>query len=283
MSETEQWDIEICPKSKLLSLNLREVWKYRDLLFMFVKRDFVTQYKQTILGPIWFFIQPIFTTLTFTVIFGRMAGISTDGLPKVLFYLSGIVCWTYFSDSLLKTSKVFKENEGIFGKVYFPRLITPLSIVVSGLLKLGVQLLLLVGFLLYYVFVEGFDINLKLTLLLFPFLILLLACLSLGFGMLITSMTTKYRDLNQLLAFAVQLVMYATPIIYPISTTKGLFRDALLLNPLTAIIETFRFSVLGVGHFDIAHLSYSIVFSIVLLLLGAVVFNRTEKTFMDTV
>lgn len=276
------WDMEITPVRSLLSLNLREVWFYRDLLRLFVRRDFVAQYKQTILGPVWYFIQPVFTTVIFTFIFGKMAGISTDGIPPMLFYLAGITNWNYFADCLNKTSSTFRDNQGLFGKVYFPRLVVPLSIVVSNLVKYGIQLLLLLGFLVYFIGM-GAEVRPNSALLLFPFLLLLLSGMGLGFGLLITSMTTKYRDLVYLLQFGVQLLMYATPVIYPLSSIPEQYRWIIVLNPMTPIIEIFRYGLLGQGTFEWIYLGYSILFTLLVLLFGTLVFNRTEKNFMDTV
>lgn len=276
------WDMEITPARSLLSLNLREVWFYRDLLRLFVRRDFVAQYKQTILGPVWYFIQPVFTTVIFTFIFGKMAGISTDGIPPMLFYLAGITNWNYFADCLNKTSSTFRDNQGLFGKVYFPRLVVPLSIVVSNLVKYGIQLLLLLGFLVYFIGM-GAEVRPNSALLLFPFLLLLLSGMGLGFGLLITSMTTKYRDLVYLLQFGVQLLMYATPVIYPLSSIPETYRWIIVLNPMTPIIETFRYGLLGQGTFEWIYLGYSTLFTLLVLLFGTLVFNRTEKNFMDTV
>lgn len=277
------WDIVIQPKKSLLDLKLSEVWKYRDLLWMFVKRDFITIYKQTILGPLWFFIQPIFTALIYTFVFGNFAGISTDGLPKILFYLSGTLCWNYFADCFNKTSTVFKDNQNIFGKVYFPRLITPLSIVISSLLKLAVQLLLFVVFLLYFHIFTPFQFVFHIECLLFPFLVLLMAFLSLGMGMIITSLTTKYRDLIFLLQFGVQLLMYATPIIYPLSSVPENYKWVIILNPMTSIIETFKYGVFGIGTFNILYLSYTTLITFIILTVGTIIFNKTERSFMDTV
>jgi lipopolysaccharide transport system permease protein len=283
MKEKDNWDNIIEPKRNLFSLNLGEVWKYRDLLLMFVKRDFVTIYKQTILGPLWFFIQPIFTALIYTFIFGNIANISTDGLPKILFYMSGTICWNYFADCLNKTSTVFRDNQNIFGKVYFPRLITPLSIVVSGLLKLGIQLLLFICFLVFYYFFSDVNIHLNIEILLFPFLIILMGALGLGLGMIITSLTTKYRDLVFLLQFGVQLLMYATPVIYPLSSMPEKYKWIIALNPMTSIIETFRYAVLGQGSFSWIYLSYTFIFTLIILAIGTLIFNKTEKDFMDTI
>ncbi|MGL1889337.1 MAG: ABC transporter permease [Reichenbachiella sp.] len=283
LEDTEpQWTTVIEPKKSILSLNLKEVWQYRDLLLMFVKRDFVTFYKQTILGPIWFFAQPLLTTLTYMLIFGNIAKISTDGLPQILFYLSGVTAWNYFSDCFNKTSTVFKDNQNIFGKVYFPRLIAPLSIVLSGLIKFGIQFLLFVIILGYFI-CNGSEISPNLMILFSPILVLMMAALALGTGMIITSMTTKYRDLVFLLQFGIQLLMYATPVIYPISTIPEQYKFWILLNPMTGIIETFRYAFLGTGSFSWALLGYDALIILVFLLIGTLIFNKTEKSFMDTV
>jgi lipopolysaccharide transport system permease protein len=272
----------IKPKSNLFSVDFREIWQYRDLMSMFVKRNIVTQYKQTIMGPTWFFIQPALTMIMYMVVFGNIANISTDGLPQPLFYLAGIVCWQYFSDCLNKTASTFNDNQGIFGKVYFPRLIVPMATVVSNLVRMGIQFLLFLGFYLYYIFTDV-AISPNMYLLLIPVLILMLAGLSLGFGIIISSMTTKYRDLTILFTFFVQLWMYATPVIYPLSTMSEKYQWILAINPLTSIFETFRFATMGVGTFSWAHLMYSFGFMVVLLSVGIVVFNRVQKSFMDTV
>lgn len=272
----------IDPPAGWFSLNLREVWRYRDLLLMLVHRDFVSLYKQTILGPLWFLIQPIMTTLMFTLVFKNIAGISTDGLPAILFYLAGITCWGYFSESLTKTSETFTSNTNIFGKVYFPRIIVPLSIVVSNLLKFAVQFSLFLVFMLYYQ-ISGYEIGLNVVALWFPLLIVLMASLGLGMGMIISSLTTKYRDLRFLLQFATQLAMYATPVIYPASTLPEKYQWIIQLNPLTPILEAFRYGFLGAGQFSVLHLAYSTAFAAVIMLVGTLMFNRVEKTFMDTV
>ena len=278
----EQWDIIITPRKSLFAFNLNEVWRYRDLLSLFIRRDIVAQYKQTILGPIWYFLQPLFTTIVFTVIFGNLAGISTDGIPPMLFYLAGITNWNYFADSLKKTSTTFKDNQNIFGKVYFPRLVVPLSIVTTNLLKYGIQLIMFIGFYIYFV-IKGAPVGLNVVAFLFPLLIMILAGLGLGFGLLITSMTTKYRDLVFLIQFGVQLFMYATPVIYPLSEIPEEYQWLSVLNPMTSVIETFKYGFLGKGTFEWIYIGYSFVFMIVLLLAGIAVFNRTEKNFMDTV
>ena len=279
---TENWDLIVKPKVKWYDLKLNEIWRYKDLLFLFVRRDFVSLYKQTILGPLWFFIQPIFTAITFTVVFGNLAKVSTDGLPQVLFYLSGITLWNYFSDTLTKTSDTFTSNANIFGKVYFPRLIVPLSVVVSNLIKLCVQLLLFLIIWIYFLLTNS---NIKPNQFLFivPLLIFLIGFLGLSFGIIITALTTKYRDLKFLVVFAVQLMMYASPIVYPLSIVPEKYKWIILANPVTSIIETFKFAFLGVGVFNWIHLSYSFIFTIVLFFFGIIIFNRVEKTFMDTV
>lgn len=280
--EGEEWTMVIEPKSHLFDLQLKEVWQYRDLLQMFVRRDFVAIYKQTILGPIWFFIQPIFTTIIFTFVFGTVAGISTEGVPPSLFYLAGIIGWNYFSSCLLATSNTFAGNAGIFGKVYFPRLITPVSAVVSNLLKFGVQFLLFLG-LLGYFGLMGASIQPNAYVLVVPFLIILMAGMGLGLGMLISSMTTKYRDLKFLLTFGVQLAMYASPVIYPLSSLPEKYKFIILANPVSSIIETFRFAFLGQGTFSWVYLGYSTAFTVVVFFLGLLVFNRVQRSFMDTI
>lgn len=283
MSNPNQvWTEEIKSENSLFSVNLKELWHYRDLLFMLLKRDFITFYKQTILGPIWFFVQPILTSLIYVVLFGQVAKLSTDGLPQIAFYLSGITIWNYFSDSLVKTSSVFQSNASIFGKVYFPRLIMPLSIVFSNLLKFAIQFALFVGVVLYFTFVKH-SIQPNVWVLATPFLILLMAAFALGLGMIFSSMTTKYKDLTFLLTFGIQLFMYATPVVYPISAMPQKYLWLINANPLTGIFECFRYGYLGKGHFDPYSLVYTTVFTLVLLVVGTVVFNKVEKGFMDTV
>lgn len=283
---SNNWDLVIKGKTSLFDVKFRDLWHYRDLLLMFVKRDFVSFYKQTILGPLWFFIQPIFTTIVFTFVFGNLAGISSDGLPKILFYLSGITCWNYFSDCLNKTSTVFKDNANIFGKVYFPRLIMPLSIVVSNLVRFGVQLLLLAFMMVYYYIfpVDGVEFKITYAIVFFPLLVLIMALLGLGLGLIITAITTKYKDLTFLVTFGVQLLMYASTVIYPLSyaVEKG-YGKWIALNPMTGIIEGFRFALLGKGEFTLFSISYSIVFSLTVLFFGIIIFNKTEKNFVDTI
>lgn len=280
--EAENWDLIIKPKSKWYDLRLKEIFRYKDLLFLFVRRDFVSFYKQTILGPLWFFIQPIFTALTFTIVFGNLAKISTDGVPQILFYLCGVTLWNYFSDTLTKTSETFTANANIFGKVYFPRMIVPLSVVVSNLIKLGVQFLLFIVIWTYYL-IKGGDIHPNATLLLVPFLIVLMGFLGLAFGIIISSMTTKYRDLKFLVVFGVQLMMYASPIVYPLSTVPEKYKWLIVSNPVTSIIETFKYAFLGVGEFQWNYLAYSTSFTFVLFFWGLIIFHRVEKSFMDTV
>jgi len=282
INEVENWSEIIKPQISLFDLKLKEVWHYKDLLFMFVRRDFVATYKQTILGPLWFFIQPLLTTFTFMVVFGTIAGISTDGIPMMVFYMSGITLWNYFSECLNKTSTVFRDNANIFGKVYFPRLIMPLSIVVSNLVRLGIQMLLFLGVWGYYLF-EGNALHPNWMLLLIPYLIFLMAVIGLGAGMLISALTTKYRDLVFLLSFGVQLLMYATPVIYSMNTIPAKYAWIIHANPLSAIIETFRYAFTGSGMFSWYALLYSSISAMLLLIFGTLVFNKVEKSFMDTV
>ena len=285
MAEMEQgWTTEIRPKDKLLSVDFKEIWQYRDLMMLFVKRNIITQYKQTILGPLWFVIQPMMTTVMYMVVFGGIAKISTDGLPQPLFYLAGISFWQYFADCLTKTSNTFVNNAGIFGKVYFPRLVTPLSDVISNLVRFGIQFGLFLIVYLYYVIFTDALIQPNFYALMFPVLVAMLAGLALGFGILFSSMTTKYRDLQLLLSFFVSLWMYATPVIYPLSTiTNEKLRLVMQLNPLTGIVEFFKYGMLGVGNHDWWMLGYSFGFMVVLLAVGIVVFNKVQKSFMDTV
>ncbi len=281
--EEYHWTIEA--KASLFDLKLNEIWAYRDLLWLLVRRDFVSFYKQTILGPLWFFIQPLFTTIIFTFIFGNLAGISTDGLPKPLFYMAGITAWNYFADCLTKTSTVFKDNAGIFGKVYFPRLIMPLSIVASNLVRFGVQMLLFILMMAYYYF-TGANFTITWAISLFPVIVILMALLGLGAGMMISAMTTKYRDLAFLVSFGVQLLMYATTVIYPLSEAINKYPAYAWIieyNPMTPIIETFRYGFLGEGSFSWGSLGYAGGITLALLVSGIVVFNKVERTFVDTV
>ena len=285
---SNEWDLVIKDKTSLFDLKLIELWRYRDLLLLFVRRDFVSFYKQTILGPIWFFIQPIFTTIVFTFIFGKLAGISTDGLPQQLFYLTGITSWNYFSDCLTKTSTVFRDNSNIFGKVYFPRLIMPLSIVVSSLARFGVQLLLLIVMMVYFYFypIENSSFQVTSAIFIFPFLVVLMALLGLGLGLIITAITTKYKDLTFLVTFGVQLLMYGTTVIYPLSEAKIKYPEMakyIELNPMTGIIEAFRYSFLGKGEFTLFSIVYSTIITVIVLFIGILIFNKTEKNFVDTI
>ncbi|MFM7309914.1 MAG: ABC transporter permease [Flavobacteriales bacterium] len=284
---TDEWDVIIEPRFSWWDLRLAEVWQYRDLLSTLVHRNFVAQYKQTILGPVWFFIQPMLTTLTFMVIFGSIANIPTDGIPQPLFYLSGIVIWSYFSDCLVKTSTVFKDNAGVFGKVYFPRLIMPLSIILSNLIKFALQSLLFVVVLIYYLVFRGDSFELHITpyIWLLPVFLLLMATLGLSLGMIISALTTKYRDLAFLVSFGVQLLMYATPVVYPLSSerVRSIAGSFLQWNPLAPILEGVRKGLFGQGFFEWWYLGYACAISFVLLLLAVVIYNRVEKTFIDTV
>lgn len=278
----QNWTMIIRPARGAMEIPLKEIWAYRDLLFLLVRRDFVSMYKQTILGPLWFVIQPVMITIVFTVVFGNIANISTDGLPQVVFYLAGVTCWGYFSDSLSKTSETFTQNSNIFGKVYFPRVIVPLSIIVSNLLKFFVQFILFSAFVLYF-WLSGSGISPNSAVILLPVLIILMGGIGLGMGMIFSSLTTKYRDLRFLLTFGIQLLMYATPVIYPLSTLPEKYRIFILANPITPIIETFRYAFLGKGSFDIFHLLYSFVFMVIVLFIAMIIFNQVEKNFMDTV
>ena len=281
--EQQQWTTVIKPQGRLWEVDFKEIWRYRDLWAMYVKRDIITQYKQTILGPLWFFIQPALTTVMYMIVFGGIAKIPTDGLPQPLFYLAGICIWQYFADCLNKTSGTFIANQNVFGKVYFPRLVVPLATVTSNLLKLGIQFLLFVAVYVYYL-VIGVSVAPTWTALLIPLLVVMVAGLGLGFGIIVSSLTTKYRDLTILFSFIVQLWMYATPIIYPLSFIHNAkLKLIMMLNPVTGIMEAFKYSVLGVGEFSWALLAYSFGFMCVVLLLGVVIFNRVQRSFMDTV
>ncbi|MDD4489409.1 MAG: ABC transporter permease [Paludibacter sp.] len=272
----------IKPKNRLFEVDFKEIWQYRDLFSMFVKKDIITQYKQTILGPAWYFIQPALTTIMYMVVFGGIAKISTDGLPQPLFYLAGIVCWQYFSDCLNKTSATFTTNQHIFGKVYFPRMIVPLATVTSNLVRMGIQFLLFIAVYVYYL-LSGVQVAPNIFILLLPLLVLMLAGLSLGFGVIISSLTTKYRDLTILFTFIVQLWMYATPVIYPLSTMSTEKQWIMAINPVTSIFETFKYGMMGVGTFCWGMLAYSFCFMVILLVIGIVVFNKVQRSFMDTV
>jgi len=280
---SENWDLIIQPQRNLLDLRLGELWRYRDLVLLFVRRDFVAAYKQTILGPLWYLIQPLLTTITFTVIFGRIASLPTDGLPQFLFYMSGTVIWSYFAECLNKTSNTFVQNASLFGKVYFPRMAVPVSILISNLITFLMQFLLFLGFVVFFI-LRGTPIHMNWAwVALSPILVLMMAGLGLGFGIIISSLTTKYRDLRFLVQFGVQLLMYATPVIYPVSSIPARFQPLLQANPMTPIVEAFRFAFLGAGTVSPGQLLYSFLFMVVLVFIGAVIFNRVEQTFMDTV
>ena len=282
MNKQQTWTEEIKSQNTLFSINFKEVWHYRDLLFMLVKRDYVTFYKQTILGPIWFFIQPLMTTVVYLVLFGQIAKLSTDGAPQIAFYLAGITIWNYFSEALTKTSTVFKDNASLFGKVYFPRLIMPLAIVCSGLMKFAIQFGLFIAVVIYFTFINP-KIHPNLWVLITPFLVLLMATFALGLGMIFSSLTTKYKDLVFLLSFGIQLFMYATPVVYPTSAIPTKFAWLLHINPLTGIFECFRYAYLGTGSFQPIDLLLSTILIGILFFIGIVIYNKVEKSFMDTV
>ena len=279
------WLFEITPKNKFFSLNLTEVWQYRDLLLLFVKRDIVTVYKQTVLGPLWYLIQPLFTSVTFTIIFNNLAGINTGTVPPFLFNLAGITVWNYFTACLTGTSNTFGANAGIFGKVYFPRIIVPISIVISNLLKFGIQFGIFIAFYLFYYF-QGAAISLNGLVVFFPLLIIVMGILGLGLGMFISSLVTKYRDFSYLIGFGVQLLMYVSAVVYPMALVKDKMPEYVWLvqyNPLAYIIETTRYMLLNVGHISFWGLGYTFVATVVIFLVGVLIFNRTEKSFIDTV
>jgi lipopolysaccharide transport system permease protein len=280
--ESEEWDMVIEPQSHLFDLKLKDVWYYRDLLFLLVRRDFVSFYKQTILGPLWFFIQPLFTTITYTFIFGNLAHMSTQDIPAPLFYMAGITSWNYFADCLTKTSTVFKDNSDVFGKVYFPRLIMPLSIILSNLIKFSVQMIMFFIMMSFYAY-RGGAFHMTIYVLLFPLLIIQMALLGLGVGMVISALTTKYRDLTFLVTFGVQLLMYSTTVVYPLSSAPEKYRWLIALNPLTAVIETFRLGFLGRGSFTFEALSISAITTIFIASVGIIIFNKVERNFIDTV
>lgn len=283
MEQEKEWDLIIKPQNKWHQIDLMSIWKYRDLLMLLVRRDFVSVYKQTILGPLWFFIQPILTSLTFTFIFSGIAKISTDGNPAILFYMAGITLWTYFSDCLTKTSNTFIANAGVFGKVYFPRLIVPLSVLVSNLIKFGIQFLIFICVWIYFLITKN-DVNVHWQLMwLLPVLILMMAGLGLGFGVLISSLTTKYRDLTFLIGFGVQLLMYGSSVVLPISSMSEKIKFIMLLNPLTSIVEAFKYIFLGSGFFEPFWLVYSFSIMLVFIAIAVITFTKVEKSFMDTV
>jgi len=281
--QNENWDMVIQPQRRLLDLRLGELWHYRDLVMLFVRRDFVSVYKQTILGPLWYLLQPLLTTITFTIIFGNIASLPTDGLPQFLFYMSGTVLWSYFSSCLTKTSETFVQNTHLFGKVYFPRLAVPVSVLISNLIMFVIQLAMFLGFVLFFALRDSSVHPNWEWILLSPILIMIMAGLALGFGIIISSLTTKYRDLRFLVQFGVQLLMYATPVIYPVSSIPDRFRWVIVANPMSPILEAFRYAFLGVGTVNNGQLLYSLIFMLISVFLGAIIFNRVEQTFMDTV
>jgi len=282
-NKDEEWTLVVKPQTNGFQLHLKELWHYRDLIMLFVKRDFVSLYKQTILGPLWYIIQPILTAIMYSIVFGKIANIDTPGIPKFLFYLSSITIWNYFSESLNKTSNTFISNAQIFGKVYFPRLTVPISIVLSSLIAFVIQLALFLVVLFYYYFFTDVKLTPNCYIFLLPLLVLIMAGIGLGVGIIISSLTTKYRDLRFLITFGIQLLMFATPVIYPLSSVLGKKRMVILANPLSSVIETFRYAFTGVGEFHFGYLVYSFVFMVVVLFVGVLLFNKVEKSFMDTV
>lgn len=280
--QDDRWTTVIKPKGGWFDIDLNELWKYRDLILMFVKRNFTTLYKQTILGPLWIIINPLLTTVMFTIVFGEIAKIPTEGIPEFVFYMAGNIVWSYFSTCLTQTASTFTSNSHIFGKVYFPRLVIPISTVISGLVNFGVQFTMFLGFVVYFL-IRGSQITPNIWIIITPFLLIQLAMLGMGFGIIISSLTTKYRDLSVLVGFGVQLWMYATPIVYPISQIPEKFRMLLLSNPVAPIIETFRFAFLGSGEVPITALIISGITTLVVLFIGVILFNKVEKTFMDTI
>lgn len=284
VAEKEKWTEVIEPKGHLFNLHLKEVWRYRDLLMLFVKRDFAAQYRQTILGPLWYIIQPAFTTFMFLLVFNKIAKIPTDALPPTLFYMSSITIWNYFAACLNSTSNTFVANAGIFGKVYFPRLVTPLSVVVSNIVRFGIQFGLLLIMIFYFAFAGVYTVHVGWHNLLIPVFVIIMATLGLGLGIIISSLTTKYRDLTILISFGVSLLMYITPVAYPLSyITQSKYINFIRWNPLSPLVEGFRYAVLGQGTFDIYFFGYSILFTLIALLCGIFLFNKVERSFMDTV
>jgi len=280
--ELKKWDMVIGPQRNMFDLRLRELWHSRDLILLFVQRDFVSVYKQTILGPLWYLIQPLLTTIIFTVIFGNIAKLPTDGLPSFLFYMSGTVIWTYFASCFTKTSDTFVSNANLFGKVYFPRLAVPVSILLSNLIAFVIQFVLFLGFMLYFI-VRGTQLHPNWWILFTPVILLMMAGLGLGFGIIVSSLTTKYRDLRFLVQFGVQLLMYVTPVIYPMSSIPQRYQAILQFNPISPVVEAFRYAFLGAGTISLSQLAYSFGVMLVVIIIGAVIFNRVEATFMDTV
>jgi lipopolysaccharide transport system permease protein len=282
MQEINNWTLVIKPRRNWLDIDFKGIWQYRDLVVLFVRRDFVSKYKQTILGPLWFIINPLFSTILFSVVFNGIAKIPTDGTPPMLFNMAGITAWNYFAACLNGTSNTFVANAGIFGKVYFPRLVTPISIVISTLIQFGIQFGLFIVMMLVYYF-QGYTINLNIYALWIPYLVILMALMGLGFGIIISALTTKYRDLVNLMTFAVQLWMYGSAVIYPLSVVPEKYRLYIMLNPVTTIIETFKYGLIGAGSFNMGMIIYSTIFTIVSLFIGILIFNKVEQGFMDTV
>lgn len=278
----ENWTEIIRPRTGLFDLHLRDIWRYRDLLMLMVRRDFVASYKQTILGPLWMFINPLLTSFTYVIIFSKVANLSSDGLPPILFYLAGVTCWNYFSTGLATTSNTFLANSNIFGKVYFPRLVMPLSVTISGLIRFAIQFAMLAVMMVWYA-VKGVHIGINMTILVIPLLLIIMAGLGLGCGIIVSSLTTKYRDLAYLITFGVQLLMYTSPVIYPLSSVGGKLRLLIMANPMSGVIEAFKYALLGKGDFSWNLLGYDFAFMTVALFIGILIFNRVEKTFMDTV
>jgi len=282
---SDNWLFEITPKNKFFTLNLKEIWQYRDLLFLFVKRDVITVYKQTVLGPLWYLIQPLFTSITFTIIFNNVAGISTGSVPPFLFNLAGITVWNYFTACLTGTSDTFKANAAIFGKVYFPRIITPLSVVISNLIKFGIQFLIFIFFYIFYYF-KGNNLSLNTSIIFFPLLVIIMGVLGLGLGMLISSLVTKYRDFTNLIGFGIQLLMYLSAVMYPMELVKDKLPKlgwVVEYNPLAYTIETTRYMLLDIGSISALGLIYTVFFTVIVFLIGLLIFNKTEKSFIDTV
>ena len=285
ITNPQKYHTHIESHSSVFHINLKELWQYKDLIGLFTKRSFVTRYKQTILGPAWLLLSPFITSVMYTLVFGQIAGLSTDGVPQILFYLGSTAIWTFFSSCLTQTAGTFTNNAAIFGKVYFPRLVVPFSITISSLLKMGIQFILFLSIYVFYI-CNGYSINVTWYILLLPLLVAMLAGLGLGFGLIISSMTTKYRDLRFLVSFGVQLWMYITPIIYPLSILKNNYPNyvwAIVINPLTSIIETFKIAFLGQGSFNWLYLLYSLVFTIAIMLLGMLTFNKVQRSFMDVI
>lgn len=282
INEEVEWDLVIRPKRNLLDINLKEIWDYRDLIMLFVRRDFVAKYKQTILGPFWFILNPLISTFMYTLVFAGIAKISTEGVPPQLFYISGIVAWSYFAACLNGTSFTFLNNAGIFGKVYFPRLVAPISVIISSIVQLGIQLLLLAAIMTYFS-LTGYDVRINMYVLYIPLLVINMAFLGLGFGIIFSALTTKYRDLFNFLGFGVQLWMYITPVIYPSSAIPEKYRIFVFLNPVAPLVEAFKYGLIGAGEFNTGRLLYSVVFTCILIFVGVIMFNRTEQNFMDTV